>query len=552
VQQLTEVGRERTAPVHVTKGSRRKIVAVAMGLAVVVGTALPSVVASATPTAPFTQCPAVGRDTSCGTLITINSDGSATVSVDPTQPSMNPTDGALVGVVNDSSAIMSSIALSGTGIFAFDGHGLCAAVNTPCLNPTEYGPTGYEGPGTSFSVTDASDGTLNFPGGFYPGKSTYFSLETSPFTVGTVNLGPGISLSALPITGVAGVAPAPTVTVASFTDGYSTADPTEFTATIAWGDGDTTTGMVSQLGGSGNPYQVTGSHTYATKGTYPTTITVTDSALPLINTAMATGSASVTVPPISAAGVTIGNQKSGKAFTVGVATFTDANPGALVGDFTASIQWGDGGTSSGTITQPGLPGTVFDVAGTHTYAASGSFTVAVTVSDGEGSNATVTDMVSVANAVIKCAGTGCSGSFTTPTESLIAQSTSTTGIIYASLNNQGTLSCGDPFDHAPQITTITDTGLGIGAVIHLKVKFLRADLVGPPNAGVEVCYESNVAFTELEGQTVLKGLLPTCASVPARPRPKVGPCYKLSMNISTKHQTISESLLIPSGDPKNR
>src|SRR5438445_500041 len=42
-----------------------------------------------------------------------------------------------------------------------------------------YGPTGYEGPGTTL-VADADtfdSGTVTFDGGLAPGASTYFSLE---------------------------------------------------------------------------------------------------------------------------------------------------------------------------------------------------------------------------------------------------------------------------------------------------------------------------------------------------------------------------------------
>jgi hypothetical protein len=508
-----------------------------------VSVALPGI-ADASPTAPFNQCPGAGQDTSCGVLITVNSDGSATVSTDPTQPSMNSTDGALVGIVNDSNASISSVGLSGAGIFAFDGEGVCAEINGPCLNPTEYGPTGYEGPGTSFTITDSSDGSVNFPGGFYPGKSTYFSLQASSFTVSAVNLAPGIVLTVPPITATVGNAIS--ASIASFTDGSSTAAPSDFTATVDWGDGSSNAGTVSQTG-SGKPYVVTGGHTYATQGNYTVKVTVTDTSL-VIDTASGTASATVTDASIIASPVTIASQTVNKSFTSPVATFTDANPAAPLSEFTASVQWGDGSSNAGTVSQPGGVGTVFDVSGTHTYTTSGTDTVIVTVSDGGGSSATASETVTVANTVIKCSGSGCSGSVTTPTESLLASSTSTTGSISASLN-QSALNCGDPDRHAPQTTTITDIGIATGTAIDVKVTFLRANLTGPSNEPVEICYQSTTSFIDLEGKSVYLGLLPTCASLPRHP-PKVGPCYKLSMSISVKHQTVSESLVIPSGDPK--
>src|SRR5467141_1431396 len=73
--------------------------------------------ASATPpTPPFTQCPAVGLDTSCAVLIVFNSDGSRTTLVDPSQPPFDGIEDTLVGVQNNSSLPVSSLALTGLDI----------------------------------------------------------------------------------------------------------------------------------------------------------------------------------------------------------------------------------------------------------------------------------------------------------------------------------------------------------------------------------------------------------------------------------------------------
>ena len=72
-----------------------------------------------------------------------------------------------------------------------------------------------------------------------------------------------------------------------------------------------------------------------------------------------------------------------------VASFTDSNAAAVAGNFTATINWGDGTTSAGTITG----GPTFLVSGNHTYAVGGTFTVSVTISDvaPNTGTATVTD-----------------------------------------------------------------------------------------------------------------------------------------------------------------
>src|SRR5262249_16900355 len=63
----------------------------------------------------------------------------------------------------------------------------------------------------------------------------------------------------------------------------------------------------------------------------------------------------------------------GAAFSGQVATFTDANSKAPLSDFPSGpnnslIDWGDGSTSAGIVTQAGGPGTAFLISSNHTYA----------------------------------------------------------------------------------------------------------------------------------------------------------------------------------------
>ncbi len=69
----------------------------------------------------------------------------------------------------------------------------------------------------------------------------------------------------------------------------------------------------------------------------------------------------------------------GTLFTGAVATFTDGTPAAKVSDFSASINWGDGSKSAGTVT--GANGGPFTVSGSHTYATTGTFNLTVTLTD---------------------------------------------------------------------------------------------------------------------------------------------------------------------------
>jgi hypothetical protein len=75
---------------------------------------------------------------------------------------------------------------------------------------------------------------------------------------------------------------------------------------------------------------------------------------------------------------------AGTAFTGTVATFTDAD-GSGMSNFTATISWGDGRVSQGTIAADPKGG--FDVTGTHTYAVGGTFSVFVSLHDNDGDEA---------------------------------------------------------------------------------------------------------------------------------------------------------------------
>jgi uncharacterized repeat protein (TIGR01451 family) len=106
---------------------------------------------------------------------------------------------------------------------------------------------------------------------------------------------------------------------------------------------------------------------------------------------MAVNSISVAEPPIVVSGpITVSGKNQSN---VQVATFTHANGVEPASDFIATINWGDGTTSTGSITESG---TTYKVKGSHTYAASGSHTVTTTVVEA-GAEGNVTHALVVAN-----------------------------------------------------------------------------------------------------------------------------------------------------------
>jgi hypothetical protein len=162
--------------------------------------------------------------------------------------------------------------------------------------------------------------------------------------------------------------------VATFSNASTGNVPGDFTATIDWGDGTTTAGTVS--GGAGS-FTVGGSHSYADEGTFTATVTLADNA-PGTASATTTSTATVAERDALTGSAAPISTTEGTAVSGAVATFSDAFTGNTASDFTASIDWGDGTSSAGLVSGSGA---AFTVSGSHTYTASGTFTVAVTLAD---------------------------------------------------------------------------------------------------------------------------------------------------------------------------
>jgi hypothetical protein len=122
--------------------------------------------------------------TGCNTVITIGSTGSLNIAVTDPIP-YDGADDTLVGVVNNSSNTITQISLGGSDIFGFDGDGICTyafAGNSFCSASARNGtdPEDYQGPRSTFAITNANTGAVDFNPGIAPDTSTYFSLEEAP------------------------------------------------------------------------------------------------------------------------------------------------------------------------------------------------------------------------------------------------------------------------------------------------------------------------------------------------------------------------------------
>lgn len=140
-------------------------------------------------------------------LITIAANGTASVSI----PDSSPYDGSedtLIGVKNNSASTVASLSLTGSDIFGFDGDGICTFTfvgSSYCTTAQKAGtdPQDYQGPTSTFTVTNANTGSVNFsPAIAANGGTSYFSLEGVPTVSLAVTVTPGSgSTSATPLPG---------------------------------------------------------------------------------------------------------------------------------------------------------------------------------------------------------------------------------------------------------------------------------------------------------------------------------------------------------------
>jgi streptogramin lyase len=199
-------------------------------------------------------------------------------------------------------------------------------------------------------------------------------IEVKDADVGTVN-GYG---QADPVEGQLFDAP-----IALFTDNDPNGVPTDYVATIDWGEsGPLGIGTVTPYASypNGSQFTISASHTFTEAGIHGITVTIQD-----------VGGASTPAPkgpnfylfvqdaPLTVTAVPI-DEMEGQAFTTTVAYFTDSDPRGTSSDYSASISWGDDPKVQPGIVTAVAPG-LFRVIGTHTYSSSAARTLQVLISD---------------------------------------------------------------------------------------------------------------------------------------------------------------------------
>ena len=303
--------------------------------------------------------------------------------------------------------------------------------------------------GATFHI--AGDGLLATPPGFgfgiYPGSNITVTGAGAPAPAPRVYGGTGAAVSAAEGSAI-------TAALASFTDSNAADVASQFSASILWGDGTTTAGTVSGAAGS---FSVAGNHAYADEGSFVTAVSITNSA-DNVTTTLAGSATAVEADVLAATGAPAITASAGLTFNGTVASFSDTYLATAAADLAATITWGDGTTSVGTVS--GGNGS-FSVAGSHAYAGTGSDAVSVVLKDTHGTamaTATTTATVAAAPAVaatgltvlsVSDASLGPAGVFTTPNVNS-ASATATT--IPGSISASSSATASDAV-HASSVTT---------------------------------------------------------------------------------------------------
>ncbi|MGE3817939.1 MAG: Ig-like domain-containing protein [Isosphaeraceae bacterium] len=176
--------------------------------------------------------------------------------------------------------------------------------------------------------------------------------------------------------------------VATFRDQGVPGRPSDYSALIEWGNGESTPGVV-RFDALQATFVVEGAMRYRAEGVYPVRVEVRarDGAV-----AVATGLAAVADAPLLGYETTV-RLETRRSFGGIVASFVDMGTPNRAEDYAATIDWGDGTSTRGTVV-PNADGG-FDVLGTHTYETPGRRAMTITIVGAGGSEVTVNTVARV-------------------------------------------------------------------------------------------------------------------------------------------------------------
>lgn len=256
--------------------------------------------------------------------------------------------------------------------------------------------------GTNDSFTVSGSNTYEEEGS-YPVDVTVTDndVPTAKATAHSTALVDDASLTVVDEPALTSVEGAPTTAgtrVASFTDADPHGEVADFSASIDWGDGHTDPAVVAA--GTGGRFNVLApAHTYEEEGSPHVSVNIADAggAKTTAHPAMTTHDAALTAGPAVTNGTLWGTTtpvlmwpNPGNAV---VGTFVDDDPHGEVSDHTATVTWGDGSTSPGTVSSTtGAPAgkTRFQVTASHSYADAqlGQHAISIAILDEGGASTT--------------------------------------------------------------------------------------------------------------------------------------------------------------------
>ncbi len=251
------------------------------------------------------------------------------------------------------------------------------------------------------------------------------------------------------------------IPIGTFIDENPDATAADYTGRINWGDGSPlSTATFTRVGTvpAGSLWLVTGSHTYAFDSGSPFSVTV---AISDNDGSVLAGGISNTATVIQTPLVVQATSINGTAGTptipggFAIAEFSDNAGADPIGDYSATIQWGDGtfddlGTGVTIVNGPNSNSflVIAPPAG-HTYAQPGLYPITVIVHDADAVDGTANSFALIAPAAI-----------TVPAEVVIGPFAATEGIALPPNTTVGIFNVADPLAVASEFTAIIDWGDG--------------------------------------------------------------------------------------------